>query len=52
MDSRTCRASNLGDHICHWPVKGEGVGTLFCGADRNGSGHPSYCRVHNLRSVA
>ena len=40
----------LDDNACHWPVAGEG--TLFCGADRNGSWHPSYCRHHAARSVA
>ena len=40
----------LGDHGCHWPVAGEGIGTLFCGADRGG--HASYCRHHAARSVA
>jgi hypothetical protein len=36
----------LGDDRCHWPVDGEGSGVLFCGTDRNGSWHPSYCRHH------
>jgi hypothetical protein len=36
----------LGDDRCHWPVDGEGSGALFCGADRNDSWHPSYCRHH------
>jgi hypothetical protein len=34
---------------CHWPVAGEGIATLFCGADRGG--HRSYCRQHAMRSV-
>jgi hypothetical protein len=42
----------LGDNGCHWPVAGEGVATLFCGADRDGSWHASYCRHHQARSVA
>jgi hypothetical protein len=39
----------LGDHGCHWPVAGEGSGTLFCGADRGG--HRSYCPRHAMRSI-
>jgi hypothetical protein len=42
----------LGDNACHWPVAGERLATLFCGADRGGSDHPSYCRHHAARSVA
>jgi hypothetical protein len=41
----------LADNACHWPVSGEGRATLFCGADRNGSWHASYCRHHAARSV-
>ena len=41
----------LADHSCRWPVAGEGRETLFCGNDRNGSWHRSYCKHHALRSV-
>ena len=39
----------LGDHGCHWPVRGEGLATLFCNDDRGG--HVSYCRRHHARSI-
>ena len=39
----------LADTACRWPVGGTGIGTLFCGAGRDG--HPSYCRQHAARSV-
>jgi hypothetical protein len=42
----------LADAACHWPMSGEGHATLFCGALRNGSGHPSYCHQHAIRSIA
>jgi hypothetical protein len=41
----------LADNACHWPMSGEGRSTLFCGADRGGSSHVSYCRHHAARSV-
>ena len=39
----------LDKHICHWPVGGTGIDTLFCG-DRVTVG--SYCAHHHARSVA
>jgi hypothetical protein len=44
--------TELGDNACHWPVAGEGVATMFSGADRGGNSHPWYCRLHAMRSVA
>ena len=41
----------IGIGRCHWPVSGEGLGTLFCNASRVGSGHRSYCKFHHLRSI-
>jgi hypothetical protein len=41
----------LGDDACHWPVSGAGRDTMYCGADRNGSSHDSYCRHHAARSI-
>jgi hypothetical protein len=42
---------DLADDGCHWPIRWGSGRILFCNCGRGGSGHPSYCRRHALRST-
>jgi hypothetical protein len=41
----------VGPNACRWPISGKGLATLFCGADRGTSRHPSYCPHHHGKSL-
>jgi hypothetical protein len=46
---KPCTLLDLPDNGCRWPVKGEGINTLFCAAER--FGRHSYCEHHHRMSL-
>lgn len=46
--TRLIGIESLNDHVCRWPVTGEGAQTLFCGACSPGAS--PYCSEHHARA--